>query len=86
MRYSLAALALAALASANPVPQAPATAASSDCQASYDGTFEIQVVNKTMSKRSLDKVSVLTSRDLRPFLLTTETETIHRPDAHPPGR
>lgn len=56
MRYSLAALGLAALASANPVPQSPSTPAASDCQASYDGSFMIQVVNKTTSKRDLDTV------------------------------
>lgn len=54
MRYSLAAVALATLASASPVAQAPSTAAASSCSPSYSGTFEIQVVNVTSSKRSLD--------------------------------
>ncbi|KAK4507150.1 hypothetical protein PRZ48_000884 [Zasmidium cellare] len=56
MRYSLAAVALATLASATPVAQAPAQAAASSCSPSYSGTFNIQAVNvTTSSKRSLAK-------------------------------
>jgi hypothetical protein len=43
MLYALAPLALAAIVAANPVPQA----ASGECSANYDGTFQIQVVNQT---------------------------------------
>lgn len=53
MRYSLAALALVAAASA--APAAPATAAASSCATSYNGVFEIEVINVTSSKRDLEK-------------------------------
>lgn len=65
MRYALAPVALAALAAATPVPQGvtesitPDSSAPSDCQTSYDGTFNIQIVNvsDSSSKRSIHKVS-----------------------------
>ncbi|KAF2214611.1 hypothetical protein CERZMDRAFT_90171 [Cercospora zeae-maydis SCOH1-5] len=53
MRYSIAPVALAALAAANPVPQgvteniSPSTSAPSGCSPDYPGTFQIQVVNVT---------------------------------------
>lgn len=63
MRSTFATLALAALAAANPLPQAvtsaisPKTTAPAGCSSSYSGTFEIQVVNVTSSsKRDLQKV------------------------------
>lgn len=53
MHYAYAPLALAAVVAA--LPQA---STSSECSANYPGTFEIQVVNKTMSRRSeVEKVS-----------------------------
>lgn len=63
MRYSLAPVALAALVAATPVPQGvtenlPADGATpSGCQTSYDGEFNIQIVNVSDSsaKRSLHK-------------------------------
>jgi hypothetical protein len=68
MRYSLASLALAAVAFANPianpVPQgvtsaiAPSGTAPSGCQSSYSGSFEIEVVNVTSSKTKRDIVKV----------------------------
>ncbi|CAK1355636.1 unnamed protein product [Cercospora beticola] len=60
MRYSIAPVALAALAAANPVPQGvtenitPSTSAPAGCSPDYPGTFQIQVVNVTtpaMAKR-----------------------------------
>lgn len=64
MRYSLAPLALAALAVAKPVPGgvssavAPSSSPPAGCSTSYSGTFEIQVVNVTSSsKRAVQKVS-----------------------------
>ena len=67
MRYALAPLALAALVAATPVPQgvtesiAPDAATPSDCQTSYDGEFNIQIVNVSdaSAKRSLHKVSLM---------------------------
>lgn len=64
MRYALAPVALAALAAATPVPQgvtesiAPKAATPSGCQTSYNGEFNIQIVNVTdsSSKRSIQKV------------------------------
>ena len=62
MRYSFAALALAALTSANPMPQgvtsaiAPSGSPLAGCSTSYSGNFEIQVVNVTSSKRDVEKV------------------------------
>lgn len=53
MRYSIAPVALAALAAANPVPQGvtenitPSTSAPAGCSPDYPGTFQIQVVNVT---------------------------------------
>jgi len=62
MRYSIAPLALAALAYANPMPQGVTSAISpkatdpAGCSSSYSGTFEIQVVNVTSSaKRAVQK-------------------------------
>jgi len=62
MRYSLAPLALAALAVAKPVPGgvssavAPSSSPPAGCSTSYSGTFEIQVVNVTSSsKRAVQK-------------------------------
>jgi len=62
MRYSIAPLALAALAYANPMPQGVTSAISpkatdpAGCSSSYSGTFEIQVVNVTSSaKRDVQK-------------------------------
>lgn len=56
MRSTFAPLALAALASATPMPQA-SSSATADCSSSYDGEFMIQVVNVTSSaKRSVQKV------------------------------
>lgn len=65
MRYTVASLALAALATAKPMPGgvtsavAPAGSAPAGCQSSYSGSFEIEVVNaSTSSKRSvINKVS-----------------------------
>merc|ERR1712070_1270312 len=55
MRSAFAPLALAALASATPMPQAGSSAAA-DCSSSYHGEFMIQVVNVTSSaKRSVQK-------------------------------
>merc|ERR1712070_577911 len=67
MRSAFAPLALAALASATPMPQAGSSAAA-DCGSSYDGEFMIQVVNVTSSaKRSVqkrqDKVLTMTLQD-----------------------
>jgi hypothetical protein len=65
MRYSVASsVALAAAVVASPVAQGvtedikPDSAAPSGCSPSYDGDFQIQVVNVTQSasKRSLSKV------------------------------
>jgi len=62
MRYSIAPLALAALAAANPMPQgvtsaiSPSSTSPAGCSSSYSGTFEIQVVNVTSSsKRAIEK-------------------------------
>jgi len=67
MRSAFAPLALAALASATPMPQA-SSSATADCSSSYDGEFMIQVVNVTSSaKRSVqkrqDKVLTMTLQD-----------------------
>ncbi|KXL46590.1 hypothetical protein M433DRAFT_87970, partial [Acidomyces richmondensis BFW] len=66
MRYTVASLALAALATAKPMPGgvtsavAPAGSAPAGCQSSYSGSFEIEVVNaSTSSKRS-----VINKRDI----------------------
>lgn len=64
MRYSFAPLALAALAAASPVPQGvtetltPDGSAPAGCESSYDGGFNIQIVNVSdvSTKRSLTKV------------------------------
>ncbi|KAK5119334.1 hypothetical protein LTR85_007690 [Meristemomyces frigidus] len=62
MRYSIAPLALAALAYANPMPQgvtsaiSPSSTDPAGCSSSYSGKFEIQVVNVTGSaKREVQK-------------------------------
>ncbi|KXT06482.1 hypothetical protein AC578_6030 [Pseudocercospora eumusae] len=62
MRYSLAPVALAALAAANPMPQgvtsaiAPSTSAPAGCKPDYSGQFQIQVVNVTSTgKRGVEK-------------------------------
>lgn len=63
MRYSLAPVALAALAAATPVPQGVTESISPDgetpegCLTSYDGEFNIQIVNVTdaLEKRSIHK-------------------------------
>ena len=61
MRSAFAPLALAALASATPMPQA-SSSATADCSSSYDGEFMIQVVNVTSSaKRSVQKVGTLST-------------------------
>jgi hypothetical protein len=62
MRCTLATVALAALAAANPLPQgvssaiSPSSSPPAGCSPDYDGTFMIQVV-KGGSKRQLTKVS-----------------------------
>lgn len=63
MRYSLAPVALAALAAANPMPQgvtsaiSPSTSAPAGCMPDYSGEFQIQVVNVTSTaKRGVQKV------------------------------
>ncbi|WPH05006.1 protein containing internal repeats (PIR) [Acrodontium crateriforme] len=61
MRSALAPLALAALAAANPLPAASASAAPAGCQTSYSGKFEIQTVNVTSSKaKRADEPLILT--------------------------
>merc|ERR1712029_574081 len=70
MRSAFAPFALAALASATPMPQA-SSSATADCSSSYDGEFMIQVVNVTSSaKRSVqkrqDKVLTMTLQDGAP--------------------
>ncbi|KXT13225.1 hypothetical protein AC579_1725 [Pseudocercospora musae] len=62
MRYSLAPVALAALAAANPTPQgvtsaiSPSTSAPAGCKPDYSGQFQIQVVNVTSTaKRGVQK-------------------------------
>lgn len=63
MRYAFAPVALAALAAASPMPQgvtqdiSPDGATPSGCEKSYDGTFNIQIVNvsSTSTKRSVHK-------------------------------
>lgn len=70
MRYAYAPLALAALVAASPVPQgvteeiAPDAPAPSGCETSYDGEFNIQIVNQTDAKRSLHKVCLSPSHDM----------------------
>ena len=63
MQYSFAALALAALVAANPMPAgvtssiAPTASPLAGCSPNYSGSFEIEVVNVTSSKkRSLEQV------------------------------
>lgn len=68
MQYSIALLGLAAAAIASPTPQedtnavvedvSPDASAPQGCETSYDGTFQIQVVNvsSTSTTRSLTKV------------------------------
>jgi len=68
MRYSLAPLALAALAAASPVPQgvtenlSPEGSAPEGCESSYDGSFNIQIVNVSdiSTKRSIHKRQAIT--------------------------
>ncbi|EME88948.1 uncharacterized protein MYCFIDRAFT_86151 [Pseudocercospora fijiensis CIRAD86] len=62
MRYSIAPVALAALAAANPTPQgvtaaiSPSTSSPAGCKPDYSGTFQIQVVNVTSTgKRDVEK-------------------------------
>lgn len=79
MRYSIASLALAALAAAKPMPQgvtsaiSPSSSAPAGCSSSYSGTFEIQVVNVTSSssKREVAKVGHTISHVLDQKLTTT---------------
>ncbi|KAF2724083.1 putative cell wall manno protein PIR3, partial [Polychaeton citri CBS 116435] len=74
MQYTLATLGLVALAAAAPAPQgvtsaiAPTTTPPSDCKASYDGKFQIQIVNVTSStgtkaKRQADGTLTITLSD-----------------------
>ncbi|KAK3075345.1 hypothetical protein LTR53_001414 [Teratosphaeriaceae sp. CCFEE 6253] len=72
MQYTLASLALAALAAAKPMPQGVTSAISpsgtppADCSSSYSGSFSIQTVNVTTSskvKRQADDTLVMTLSD-----------------------
>jgi len=65
MRSAYTAVALAALAAASPMPQGvtsaitPSSSPLPGCSTSYQGTFEIQIVNVTSSsKRDLQKVGL----------------------------
>lgn len=57
MHYSFAAVALAGLAVAKPMPQgvtsaiSPSGSPAAGCSTSYSGSFEIQVVNVTSSSK-----------------------------------
>ncbi|KAK4637449.1 Cell wall mannoprotein CIS3 [Fulvia fulva] len=55
MQYALTAVAFAAVAMAMPQGKAPPMPASSECQASYPGTFQIQVVNVTSSSNMVKR-------------------------------
>ena len=77
MRYSIAPLALAALAAAKPMPQgvtsaiAPSASAPAGCSPDYSGSFQIQVVNVTSSASSKAKV-----RYTQPFHHTDRSLTM----------
>lgn len=77
MRYTIASLALAALATAKPMPGgvtsavAPSGSAPAGCQTSYSGSFEIEVVNaSSSSKRSIAKRDITLVMTLQDGILT----------------